>query len=106
MMSNDVRLSPDVKEISHPRFAAFYNRMMAWPAVRRAFESLRRETAGQAHGLVLEMGAGGGPNFPFFDPTRHVRGAAVEPVGVSLGNAQGRLAVALVPIPLSPNRDV
>ncbi len=74
MMSNDVRLSPDVKEISHPRFAAFYNRMMAWPAVRRGFESLRRETAGQAHGIVLEV--------------------VVE--------ARRRLADALVPIRLSP----
>jgi len=34
MMSNDVSDAPGVKEISYPRFAAFYNRLMAWPVVR------------------------------------------------------------------------
>ena len=102
MMSNDVRLSPDVKEISHPRFAAFYNRMMTWPAVRRGFESLRRETASQAHGIVLEVGAGGGQNFPFYDPTRVVRVEAVEPDEAMLVEARRRLADAPVPIRLSP----
>ncbi len=102
MMSNDVRLSPGRKEISHPRFAAFYNRMMTWPAVRRGFESLRRETASQAHGIVLEVGAGGGQNFPFYDPTRVVRVEAVEPDEAMLVEARRRLADALVPIRLSP----
>src|SRR5713226_4105439 len=101
MMSNDVRLSPDVKEISHPRFAAFYNRLLAWPAVRRGFESLRRETAGQAHGIVLEVGAGGGQNFPFYDPTRVVRVEAVEPDEAMLVEARRRLAAAPVSITLT-----
>jgi hypothetical protein len=79
MMSNDIRLSPDAKDISYPRFAAFYNWLMDRPLVRRGFDPLRREVVGKAHGVVLEVGAGGGQNFPFFDPTRVVRVDAVEP---------------------------
>src|SRR5713101_9845649 len=101
MMSNDVRLSPDVKEISYPRFAAFYNRMMAWPVVQRGFEPLRRETVGQAHGIVLEVGAGGGQNFPFYDPTRVVRVEAVEPDEAMLVEARRRLTAASIPITLT-----
>ncbi len=101
MMSNDVSDAPGVKEISHPRFAAFYNRMMAWPVVRRGFEPLRRETAGQAHGIVLEVGAGGGQNFPLYDTTRVVRVEAVEPDETMLVEARRRLAAAPVPIVLT-----
>jgi ubiquinone/menaquinone biosynthesis C-methylase UbiE len=102
MMSNDVSDAPGVKEISYPRFVAFYNRLMAWPVVRQAFEPLRRDTAGQAHGIVLEVGAGGGQNFPFYDPTRVVRVEAVEPDEAMLVEARRRLADAPVPIRLSP----
>jgi ubiquinone/menaquinone biosynthesis C-methylase UbiE len=101
MMSNDVSDAPGVKEISYPRFAAFYNRLMAWPVVRRGFEPLRRETAGQAHGIVLEVGAGGGQNFPLYDPTRVVRVEAVEPDEAMLVEARRRLAAAPVPIVLT-----
>jgi hypothetical protein len=59
-MSNEVSNATDAKVISHPRFAAFYNRIMGWPLVRRMFDPLRREIVGQAHGIVLEVGAGGG----------------------------------------------
>src|SRR5260221_517875 len=78
-MSNDVSSAPGMKEISSPRFAAFYNWMMDQPLVRRGFDPLRRETVGQAYGAVLEVGAGGGQNFPFYDPARVVRVEAVEP---------------------------
>jgi hypothetical protein len=77
----DIRVhhAAGVEKISHPRFAAFYNRMMGKAGVRREFEPWRRETAGQAHGIVLEVGAGGGQNFPYYDPARVVRVEAVEP---------------------------
>ncbi len=101
MMSNDVRLSPGGKEISYPRFAAFYNRLMAWPVVQQMFDALRRETAGQAHGIVLEVGAGGGQNFPFYDPTRVVRVEAVEPDEAMLVEARRRLTSTPVPITLT-----
>jgi ubiquinone/menaquinone biosynthesis C-methylase UbiE len=100
-MSSEVSNAPAVKEISHPRFAAFYNRMMGYPLVRRMFNALRCETAGQADGIVLEVGAGGGQNFPFYDPTRVVRVEAVEPDAAMLVEARQRLTAASVPITLT-----
>ncbi|SRR5712692_2495006 len=100
-MSKDVHLSPGAKEISYPRFAAFYNRMMDQPLVRRGFDPLRREIVGQALGVVLEVGAGGGQNFPFYDPTRVVRLEAVEPDEAMLVEARRRLAAAPVSITLT-----
>ena len=67
-MSKEVSNATDVKVISHPRFAAFYNWMMDRPLVRRGFDPLRRETLGQAQGVVLEVGAGGGRTSPFTIP--------------------------------------
>ncbi len=83
------------------RFAAFYNWIMDQPLVRRGFDPLRRETVGQAHGVVLEVGAGGGQNFPFYDPIRVVRVEAVEPDEVMLVEARRRLTAASVPITLT-----
>src|SRR5215469_4614346 len=100
-MSNNVSHPPDVKEISYPRFAAFYNWLMGRPLVRRGFDPLRREIAGQAQGIVLEVGAGGGQNFSFYDPTRVVRVEAVEPDEAMLVEARRRLATAPVPITLT-----
>ncbi len=101
MMSNDVSFSPGTKEISSPRFAAFYNWMMDQPLVRRGFDPLRREIVEQAHGLVLEVGAGGGQNFSFYDPTHVVRVEAVEPDEAMLVEARRRLTAAPVPIALT-----
>ncbi len=64
-MRNDVCLSPDAKEVSYPRFAAFYNWIMNQPLVRHAFDPLRRETVDQVYEIVLGVGAGGGQNFPW-----------------------------------------
>lgn len=100
-MSNDMRLSPGAKDISYPRFVAFYNWIMERPLVRQGFDPWRHETAGQAHGTVLEVGAGGGQNFPFYDPTRVVRVEAVEPDEAMLVVARRRLVAAPVPINLS-----
>jgi ubiquinone/menaquinone biosynthesis C-methylase UbiE len=100
-MSNEVSNATGAKVISHPRFAAFYNWMMGQPLVRRGFDPLRRETVGQAHGIVLEVGAGGGQNFSFYDPTRVVRVEAVEPDEAMLVEARRRLTAAPVPINLA-----
>jgi len=100
-MSSKVIPTPGLKEISYPRFAAFYNRMMGHPLVRRMFDSLRREIAGYTHGVVLEVGAGAGQNFPFYDPTRVVRVEAVEPDEAVLTAAERSLADAPIPIRLS-----
>jgi ubiquinone/menaquinone biosynthesis C-methylase UbiE len=100
-MDNDMSYASDLKEISYPRFAAFYNRVMGQALVRRMFEPLRRETAGQARGIVLEVGAGGGQNFPFYEKSRVVRVEAVEPDEAMLVSAGRSLADAAVPIRLS-----
>src|SRR6266704_4664395 len=100
-MENEARASAGVQEISYPRFAAFYNRMMGQPLVRRMFDPLRREIVGQAERLVLEVGAGGGQNFPFYDPARVERVEAVEPDEAMLVAARRALSAASVPITLT-----
>jgi ubiquinone/menaquinone biosynthesis C-methylase UbiE len=100
-MENKASESAGVQEISSPRFAAFYNWLMGRPLVRRIFDPLRREIIGQAHGIVLEVGAGGGQNFPFYDPARVVRVEAVEPDEAMLVAARRALSAAPVPITLT-----
>jgi ubiquinone/menaquinone biosynthesis C-methylase UbiE len=100
-MENEASDSAGVQEISYPRFAAFYNRMMGWPLVRRMFDPLRREIVGQAHGIVLEVGAGGGQNFPWYEKSRVVSVEAVEPDEAMLVEARRSLVDAPVPIHLS-----
>jgi ubiquinone/menaquinone biosynthesis C-methylase UbiE len=99
MSSNGKRASA-TQEISFPRFAALYNWLMDRPRVRGWFDPLRREIVGQAHGVVLEVGAGGGQNFPFYDPTRVERVEAVDPDEAMLVEARRRLATA--PVPITP----
>ncbi len=50
-------------QIFHSRFAAFYERYARLGSERRLTDPLRQETAGQAYGTVLEVGAGTGLNF-------------------------------------------
>jgi ubiquinone/menaquinone biosynthesis C-methylase UbiE len=99
-MSSHGKRASAMQEISFPRFAAFYNWLMDRPLVRRWFDPLRREIIGQAHGVVLEVGAGGGQNFPFYDPARVERVEAVEPDEAMLIEARRRLATA--PVPITP----
>src|SRR5260370_10436576 len=96
-MENEASDSAGVKDISSPRFAAFYNWMMGRPLVRRMFDPLRREIVGQAHGIVLEVGAGGGQNFPFYDLARVERVESVEPDEPMLAEAP----LVLSPAPCS-----
>src|SRR5207248_9792670 len=100
-MSSNVNRAPATQKISFPRFAAFYNWLMDRPLVRRWFDPLRREIVGQAQGVVLEVGAGGGQNFPFYDPSRVVRVEAVEPDEAMLVVARRALSAAPVPIALT-----
>ncbi len=101
-MNKEQHVSPATERISHPRFTAFYNRMMQRPVVRRQFDPLRREIVGQAHGVVLEVGAGGGQNFPFYDRSRVVSVEAIEPDETMLVSAEGNRRDA--PIPRGPFR--
>lgn len=87
--------------VHYPRFAAFYERFARRGLVRRMTDPLRRETAGRAYGLVLEVGAGTGLNFPFYVPGQVERVEAVEPDPAMLRYARRRLAAAQVPITLT-----
>jgi len=88
-------------QIHHPVFAAVYDWLARRGPVRRMNDPLRQETAGQAYGLVLEVGAGSGLNFPFYTPGRVERVEAVEPDAAMLAYASRRLATAPVPITLT-----
>jgi ubiquinone/menaquinone biosynthesis C-methylase UbiE len=100
-MGNNVSHLPSKQGISYPRFAAFYTWMSDRPAVRRWEDPLRREIVGQAQGIVLEVGAGGGQNFPFYDAHRVMRVEATEPEEAMLVVARRRLGSAPVPITLT-----
>ena len=100
-MSNEIASSPAWENISHPRFAAFYNWMTKLGLFRRQFDPVRRELIGQAHGVVLEVGAGGGQNFPFYDAIRTMQVEAVEPDEAMLVYAERSVAAPSVPIHLA-----
>jgi ubiquinone/menaquinone biosynthesis C-methylase UbiE len=86
--------------IDHPGFSRFFE-WLAGGMGRRGLEPLRRKTAGQARGVTLEVGAGGGYNFAFYDPARVERVEAVEPDATMLRYDQTRAAQARVPITLT-----
>ncbi len=67
-------------------------------------EPLRKEIIDQASGLVLEIGAGTGLNFQFYQPERVERVEAVEPDAAMLRYARERLSMARVPIELTQAR--
>jgi len=98
--SHRLRRTPDAKEVSSPRFAAHYDREMQQPWVRQKFDPWRRATAGRAQGVVLEVGAGGGQNFSFYDPARVECVEAIEPDEAMLAIARRRLEDAPVSIHL------
>jgi ubiquinone/menaquinone biosynthesis C-methylase UbiE len=62
---------------------------------------LREEVVGQAHGLVLEIGAGNGLNFAFYSPDTVGRVEATEPSSAMLSYARERAATARVPVNLT-----
>src|SRR5947209_19730284 len=87
--------------IFHPRFAAFYEWYAHLGSERRLTDPLREETAGQASGTVLEVGAGTGLNFPWYHPERVERVEAIEPDSAMLAYARERVRQAAVPISLT-----
>ncbi len=62
---------------------------------------LRKEVIDQARGVVLEIGAGNGLNFAFYDPGRVERVEAIEPDSAMLRFARERAAQARVPVNLT-----
>ena len=88
-------------QIFHPRFAAFYEWYARLGSERRLTDPLRQETAGQAYGVVLEVGAGSGLNFSRYAPERVERVEAIEPDAAMLAYARPRVEQAKVPITLT-----
>ncbi len=72
------------RAVFHPRFAAFYEWFARSGQQRRLLDPLRQATAGEASGVVLEVGAGTGLNFAWYQATRVERVEAVEPEVVTL----------------------
>jgi ubiquinone/menaquinone biosynthesis C-methylase UbiE len=87
--------------LHHPRFAAFYEWMTQLGSSRRFSDPLRQELVGQATGIVLEVGAGNGLNFPFYAPAHCERVEAIEPNPAMLHYARQRLSLAQVPVTLT-----
>src|SRR5256885_9747519 len=88
-------------QIFHSRFAAFYERYARLGSERRLTDPLRQETAGQAYGTVLEVGAGTGLNFSWYRPEQVERVEAIEPDAAMLAYARERVRQAAVPISLT-----
>ncbi len=86
---------------SHRFFASFYERMSRSSKEQSFMNPLRKEAIDQARGVVLEIGAGNGLNFAFYDPDRVERVEATEPDSVMLGYARERAAQARVPVNLT-----
>jgi ubiquinone/menaquinone biosynthesis C-methylase UbiE len=88
-------------QIFHPRFASFYEWFARSGQQRRLLDPLREATAGQASGVVLEVGAGTGRNFSWYQAARVERVEATEPDRAMLAYARERAEQAAVPIVLT-----
>ncbi len=86
---------------SHRFFANYYERTSHSNEEQKFMKPLREEVVGQAHGLVLEIGAGNGLNFAFYDPATVEQVEAIEPDSVMLSYARTRVAAARVSINLT-----
>ncbi len=86
---------------NHSIFAGMYERLSRRGPEHRFMEPLRKEVIGQAHGVVLEVGAGTGLNVPIYDPEQVERVEAVEPDSAMLRYARERVKTARVPITLT-----
>jgi len=82
-------------------FANFYERTSRSSGEQNFMSPLRKEVVGQVHGVVLEIGAGNGLNFAFYDPDTVERVEAIEPNSTMLSYARKRAVTARVPINLT-----
>ena len=94
-------IEPPSRAVFHPRFAAFYEWFARSGQQRRLLDPLRQASAGGAFGIVLEVGAGTGLNFAWYQPTHVERVEATEPDNAMLAYAKRRAEVASVPIVLT-----
>jgi ubiquinone/menaquinone biosynthesis C-methylase UbiE len=98
------RIPPDKHSPAYTHHAVFtplYDWLARLGPARRLTDPLRQETAGQADGVVLEVGVGTGLNFPFYQPSLVKHVDAVDPDSAMLAYARRRLNTASVPITLT-----
>jgi ubiquinone/menaquinone biosynthesis C-methylase UbiE len=88
--------------INHPIFSALYEVLFRGLADSYFMGPLRQNTAGKTSGVVLEVGAGNGLNFPYYDPAKVERVEATEPDTSMLRYARNHLKQARVPVHLTP----
>lgn len=81
-------------------FAAMYDRCARSAYFQHDIDPWRARLAEQARGTVLEIGAGGGQNFTFYDPAVTERVVATEPNAFMRRRALTAIASARVPIEL------
>ena len=86
---------------SHRLFAAYYERASRGQTERSYMAPFRKEIIGQASGVVLEIGAGNGLNFAYYDPEQVRRLDAIEPDTAMLRHARERAAAAPAPVKLT-----
>ncbi len=87
----------EVEGVGHPVFAVLYDAVL-FPFERLYYARQRRLVAGGAVGRTLEIGAGTGANFPFYDFGR-VRGlTAIEPDPHMRARAEARARRLGLPI--------
>nr|BBH93837.1 SAM-dependent methyltransferase [Thermogemmatispora argillosa] len=91
-----------MQSIHHPLFAAVYERLSR--AGGEWEEALRREVVGAARGHVLEVGAGTGLNFAYYDPRQVECVEAIEPDPAMLRYARRRQAQSPVAVLLHQAR--
>jgi ubiquinone/menaquinone biosynthesis C-methylase UbiE len=82
-------------------FAAFYDRVSRTNSFRHDIDPWREQLAREARGVVLEIGAGGGQNFLFYQPGITERVEAVEPNRHMLRRAESAAQEASIPIHLT-----
>jgi ubiquinone/menaquinone biosynthesis C-methylase UbiE len=101
MTQSQPQPQPQASTTSHRFFAAYYERLSRGRAESQFMEPLRREIVGQARGVVLEVGAGNGLNFAFYDPAQVERVEAIEPDSAMLRYVGERVKAARVPITIT-----
>jgi ubiquinone/menaquinone biosynthesis C-methylase UbiE len=100
-MSQTTPTNNHAQTTNHSIFARIYELSSRGMSESSYMDPLRKESAGQAHGLVLEVGAGNGLNFSYYDPKKVERLEALEPDTAMLRYARQRLSTASVPINLT-----
>jgi ubiquinone/menaquinone biosynthesis C-methylase UbiE len=81
-----------------PLFARLYNFMSRRRVFTGYFERYRQRLVSQAEGRVIEIGAGGGQNFPLYEPGRVSAVDAIEPEPSMLRFAAKSIPDSRVPI--------